>query len=105
MGVTPKQSSNLLYPIRGCRAIRSSVYRRLKRHFAFRASWSSLTADPIAEERSKALLYRLAQPVWEEDGSPGAQESASKGGCHATYLSLCSYKYSIQLESSPGQPD
>src|SRR5260370_12720965 len=104
IGVTAKQTSNPLYLVRVCRAIRSSVYRRLKRHFAFRASCGSLTPDPIAEERSKALLYCLAQPVWEEDGSPGAQESASKGGCHAPCLSLFSYTYSIRLEPYPVQP-
>src|SRR5882724_11447344 len=43
MGVTPKQTSNLLCVIRVRSSNRSLLYRRWKRHFAFGFSWSSLT--------------------------------------------------------------
>ena len=43
MGVTPKQTSNLLYLRRVGPPNRSLLYRRAEQRFAFGVSWSSLT--------------------------------------------------------------
>jgi len=45
MGVTPKQTSNLLYSRRNIATVRSFSYRRVEHHFAITAIWGSLKAQ------------------------------------------------------------
>ncbi len=65
IGVTPKQTSNLLYLRRMGPSIRSStlLYRRAEEHFAFSVSRSSLTpVRPVLTARqTDTTLYRLAE--------------------------------------------
>src|SRR6266446_3050526 len=66
MGVTPKQTSNLLYLKRVGPPIRSLLYRRAEQRFAFGVSWSSLTpsyGQAHGSSWSSKPLYRLGPLV------------------------------------------
>src|SRR5713226_5520877 len=97
IGVTPNQTSNLLYLRRVDPSNRSLIYRRAGEHFAIGAFWSSLTPGRFQSQQCSGRTLHctalFSQPG-EEAGAPGPQDSTSQGGRHAPYLPLFSYTYS-----------
>jgi hypothetical protein len=62
MGVTPKQTSNLLYSRRNTATVRSPPYRRAEDWFAINATCGSLEADPDERRPIRGRLF-AEEPV------------------------------------------
>src|SRR5713226_4107979 len=101
MGITPKQTSNLLQLIRMGLPIRSLLYRRAEQPFAIGVSLSSLTCGAAQSRRfsgRRPYCTVLRGQPGEEDGVVCPQCSATKGGLYGSHWSLFSYTYSTAIE-------